>query len=271
MEPFPPSSAALTEPNGLLAVGGDLSAERLVAAYQQGIFPWFSEGDPILWWTPNPRAVLFPPDFHVSRSLRRAMRKTPMRVQVNTNFDAVIRACAAPRAKERSTWISPDMMTAYKQLHTMGYAHSIEIYQQAQLVGGLYGIGMGRVFFGESMFSLLPNTSKMALAALAWLGQKGYFELIDCQVESDHLSSLGARNLPREVFENYLARAINVSMTGVSKTQPTERSTELSTKACSDSPTIAERGSLDFACPVDPALWCQLPNDTGDLLLGWPD
>ncbi len=249
MEPFPATSMALTEPNGLLAVGGDLSPERLITAYRQGIFPWYSENDPVLWWTPNPRAVLFPEAFHLSRSMRRAMAKQSFTLQVNKVFESVICACAAPRAKEAGTWISPDMMAAYTQLHRMHYAHSIEVYHQEQLVGGLYGVAMGRVFFGESMFSLAPNGSKIALAALAWLGQQGHFDLIDCQVENDHLMSLGARNVSREVFENYLARAITVPMTAGHTTIP-------------QSATV-------LPCPIDASLWQQLPESTPELISRW--
>lgn len=249
MEPFPATNVALTEPNGLLAVGGDLSPERLIAAYRQGIFPWFSEGDPVLWWTPNPRAVLFPQAFHLSRSMRRVMAKQSFTLHVNRSFESVVRACAAPRAKEAGTWISPDMMAAYTQLHQMSYAHSLEVYHQEQLIGGLYGVAMGRIFFGESMFSLAPNASKIALAALAWLGQQGHFDLIDCQVESDHLMSLGARNVSREVFENYLARAITVPMTEGHTTSP--------------------QSSRVFPCPIDASLWKQLPSSTAELLSRW--
>jgi len=253
MEPFPPSSAALAEPNGLLAVGGDLSAERLIAAYCRGIFPWFSEDDPILWWTPNPRAVLFPSEFHMSRSLRRDLRKGVCSLATNQAFESVIRACAAPRARESGTWISPDMMAAYTQLHRMGYAHSIEVYQQEQLIGGLYGVAMGRVFFGESMFSKRPNASKTALAALALLGREGHIDLIDCQVESDHLSSLGARNVSREVFENHLAQAIKSPMTSAHN--------QLSED------TLANPEA--FPGPVGASVWEQLPSSTTELLLRW--
>lgn len=249
MEPFPTTSVALTEPNGLLAVGGDLSPERLIAAYRQGIFPWYSEGDPVLWWTPNPRAVLFPEAFHLSRSMRRVMAKQSFTLHVNRAFESVIRACAAPRANEGGTWISPDMMAAYTQLHRMSYAHSIEVYHQEQLIGGLYGVAMGRVFFGESMFSLAPNASKIALGALAWLGQQGHFDLIDCQVESDHLTSLGARNVSRGVFENHLARAITAPMTA--------------------GHTTTSQSATVLPCSIDASLWKQLPSSTAELLSRW--
>lgn len=249
MEPFPATSVALIEPNGLLAVGGDLSPERLIAAYRQGIFPWYSEGDPVLWWTPNPRAVLFPEAFHLSRSMRRVMAKQSFTLHVNRAFESVIRACAAPRANEVGTWISPDMMAAYTQLHRMSYAHSIEVYHQEQLIGGLYGVAMGRVFFGESMFSLAPNASKIALGALAWLGQQGHFDLIDCQVESDHLTSLGARNVSRGVFENHLARAITAPMTA--------------------GHTTTSQSATVLPCSIDASLWKQLPSSTAELLSRW--
>ena len=205
---FPPSHLALREPNGLLAIGGDLSAQRLLYAYSRGIFPWFSPGEPVLWWTPDPRAVLRPENFRVSRSLRKSLRSRNYRLSLNQRFGEVIRACAAPRDGEQGTWIVPEMITAYEELHREGFAHSLEVWLEDDLVGGLYGVAMGRAFFGESMFSRANDASKTALGALALLGRLGYFAIIDCQVESQHLASLGAELLDRPIFEKVLAKAV---------------------------------------------------------------
>ena len=205
---FPPSQQALKEPNGLLAVGGDLSAPRLLRAYSRGIFPWFSPGEPVLWWTPDPRAVLFPEKFKLSRSLRKSLRKCGYQLTINACFGDVIRACAAPREDEQGTWIVPEMIDAYERLHGQGFAHSIEVWRDTTLLGGLYGVALGRAFFGESMFSRATDTSKIALAGLVLLGRRGYFDIIDCQVESQHLASLGAELLTRPRFEQVLSKAV---------------------------------------------------------------
>ncbi len=200
---FPPSQLALTEPNGLLAVGGDLSPERLLNAYARGIFPWFNDDDPILWWTPDPRLVFRPASIHVSKSLKKALRKTVHSVTIDQNFDEVIGHCSSLR--EGGTWISKDIIDAYNELNELGFAHSIEFRdEKGALKGGFYGIGLGKVFFGESMFSLVPNASKMALVHFAnWAHLQG-FKLIDGQVENPHLVSLGASAINRHQFENEL-------------------------------------------------------------------
>lgn len=197
---FPPAATALHEPNGLLAVGGDLSAERLLYAYQHGIFPWFSDNDPILWWSPNPRAVFYPDNIHVSRSLAKAARKQPWRVTINNQFAEVIDACARQRADNEGTWITNEMMDAYINLHRLGCAHSVEVCLDEQLVGGLYGVSVGKTFCGESMFHTATNASKIALIQFANAFHKSGGELIDCQVGNPHLFSLGARELSRERF-----------------------------------------------------------------------
>ena len=201
---FPDVSLALTEPDGLLAVGGDLSEPRLLAAYRNGIFPWYNEDQPILWWSPDPRAVLFPANLKISKSLRKTLRKQDFTVRFDTAFAQVIRACAAPRPNQNGTWISDEMCEAYIRLHKAGYAHSVESWQGDQLVGGLYGIAVGQVFFGESMFSLATDASKIAFVYLVkHLQAKGYV-IIDCQVSSAHLTSLGALNIERDEFVSYL-------------------------------------------------------------------
>lgn len=197
---FPPVDRALAEPNGLLAVGGDLSPERLLAAYRRGVFPWFSAGEPILWWSPDPRAVLYPHAVHVSRSLRKVLRQGRFTITRDTAFDAVARACAGPRAGQRGTWITPEMRNAYGRLHRFGLAHSLEVWRNGALVGGLYGVALGGVFFGESMFSHATDASKAALVTLAGMG----FRLIDCQVPSAHLARMGAVEIPRARFLHHL-------------------------------------------------------------------
>lgn len=206
---FPPSSNALEEPNGLLAAGGCLDSATLLRAYSRGIFPWYEAPQPILWWTPDPRSVLFPGELHVSRSLRRSLRRSGYRLAVNHDFAGVMRACAAPREGQRGTWINADMQRAYRRLHDEGWAHSIEVYDGEELVGGLYGVLLGGAFFGESMFSLRPDASKIALVALARALASHPGALIDCQVESGHLNSLGARNLSRLDFEQRLAQTLS--------------------------------------------------------------
>lgn len=204
VERFPPHSAALRDPPGLLAAGGDLAPERLIAAYQRGIFPWFSPGEPVLWWSPDPREVLLPGEFHCSRSLARTLRSNHFEFRRDSAFAEVIAACAAPRSGSRGTWITPAMRRAYLELHRRGVAHSIETWRDGRLVGGLYGIRVGRVFCGESMFSHETDASKAALATLvAGCPQQG-IELIDCQMPSPHLRSLGSRALPRGEFLRWL-------------------------------------------------------------------
>ena len=204
---FPDVSAALREPDGLLAAGGDLSADRLLTASRHGIFPWYDEGQPILWWSPDPRCVLFPQDLHVSRRLAQEIRNTPLTVRFNHAFAAVVRACAQPRRHQSGTWITPDIAIAFEHLHTKGWAHSVEIWAQDRLVGGLYGLVIGRVFFGESMFSRVNNASKMALVALTQTMLESGMALLDCQVVSRHLATLGATTLPRPEFIAVLDRA----------------------------------------------------------------
>jgi leucyl/phenylalanyl-tRNA--protein transferase len=199
-ESFPPVARALAEPDGLLAAGGDLAEERLLHAYRSGIFPWYEEGQPLLWWSPDPRCVFMPGDFHVSRRLRRELRRSTTEIRINTAFADVIRECASPRRSEQGTWITPAMRTAYENLHQQGWAHSVEAWQSGELVGGLYGLAIGKAFFGESMFSLTSNASKIALLYVARLLNTGVIELLDCQVESSHLASLGARLIPRSEF-----------------------------------------------------------------------
>ena len=203
-EGFPPISDALTEPDGLLAAGGDLSPQRLLAAYRLGIFPWSVSGEPLLWWSPDPRCVFLPGDYRLARRLRRDIRRSSAEIRVNTAFSDVIRACAGPRRSEQGTWITAEMIDAYGKLHDLGWAHSIEVWQDNALCGGLYGIAIGRVFFGESMFSARPNSSKIALQFLARLLSAGKFDLLDCQVVSAHLQSLGARTIPRAEFRSRL-------------------------------------------------------------------
>lgn len=197
---FPEPSSALREPNGLLAAGGSLAPERLVEAYSKGIFPWFEAGQPILWWTPDPRMVLFPGELHVGRTLAKAMRKSTHRFTTDQAFRAVMTACAGARRNARGTWITPEMIDAYCTLHAMGVAHSVEVWDGKNLVGGLYGLAMGNVFFGESMFSRQDNTAKFAFAWLVpKLADLGY-RLIDCQVSSPFLAGFGAREIPRAEF-----------------------------------------------------------------------
>ena len=203
---FPPTASALKEPNGLLAIGGDLSVDRLLAAYRQGIFPWYEEDQPILWWSPNPRCALRLDRLHVSRSLKRVLKSGRFTVTADSCFQQVIEECSGPRNYTSETWISPEMIEAYLALHHAGYAHSIEVWQDEELVGGLYGVALGRVFFGESMFSLADNASKVALVHLVGQLQLWNYELIDCQVDNPHLESLGAELMPRHDFIDFLRR-----------------------------------------------------------------
>ncbi len=197
---FPPLLQALTHPNGLLAAGGDLTPARLLEAYRHGIFPWFSPGDPILWWSPDPRMVLFPSEFRVSHSLRKTLNKGAYEIKTDSAFEHVMRACSAPRSEQNGTWIVEEMVLAYCELHRLGHAHSVEVWMENELVGGLYGVAIGRMFFGESMFSRRSDTSKIALAHLARQLERWNFGLIDCQMHTPHLSSLGAREIARSEF-----------------------------------------------------------------------
>ena len=195
---FPELNQALKEPNGLIGIGGDLSSERLIHAYSSGIFPWYGKDEPILWYSPDPRMVITPEAFHLSKSLRKTINSSKYNVRVNTVFFDVITHCQnVYRSGQSGTWISNDMIKAYCNLHNAGYAHSYEVFYDKKLVGGLYGVALGRVFFGESMFSLENNASKVALA---YLLQNSDYKLIDCQVENKHLESLGAFNIPRDLF-----------------------------------------------------------------------
>lgn len=200
---FPDTRCALSEPSGLLAAGGKLSVEWLLVAYRQGIFPWFGDNEPILWWSPAPRTVLFAEDFHESKSLRKLARQQRYQIGIDIDFDAVVRACAETRGGQSGTWINDQMIAAYADMHRAGFAHSVECREQGRLVGGLYGVALGQVFFGESMFSLEANTSKLCLRHLA---RSGAYRMIDCQLATAHLNSLGATEISREDFEIALNR-----------------------------------------------------------------
>ncbi len=204
---FPPPEMA--EPEGILAVGGDLSPERLELAYSMGIFPWYSEGQPILWWSPDPRLVLFPKELKVSRSLRQTIKKGAYKVTMDSAFEDVVEKCAGVhRAEEGGTWITPEMREAYVALHRRGRAHSVEAWREGELAGGLYGVAMGGAFFGESMFHVRPDASKVALVALVERLRKWGFELIDCQVTTPFFERMGAREIPREEFLERLEKAL---------------------------------------------------------------
>lgn len=205
---FPDPATALGEPNGLLAFGGDLSPQRLVAAYKRGIFPWYSEGDPLLWWSPDPRCLFATDGVHESRSLRRFLRHCDWSWSMDRAFGPVMRKCAAPRAGQHGTWITPDMLTAYTNLHLLGHAHSLEIWEDDELVGGVYGVVVGRMFCAESMFSRRSNASKVALVMLAATLRERGMPWIDAQVPNPHLLALGARLLPRARFLDELARLV---------------------------------------------------------------
>jgi leucyl/phenylalanyl-tRNA--protein transferase len=207
---FPPVIAALTEPNGLLCAGADLSPETIIAAYSRGIFPWFSDGQPILWWSPDPRMVLIPGEFKISKSLAKTVNRGAFEIRVDTAFTDVISGCAEPRSKDGGTWILPEMRVAYGQLNALGIAHSIESWRDGELVGGLYGLALGRMFFGESMFARQTDASKVALVALIDKLKRDGFELIDCQQETRHLASFGARPIPRRDFVQRLKELINL-------------------------------------------------------------
>ena len=203
---FPPLENATREPDGLLAAGGDLSVQRVLYAYRNGIFPWYDEGQPILWWSPDPRCVMQPRDLHVSRRLRRELMKSVLQLTFNQSFAEVIRACAEPRPSQMGTWITPDMLAAFDNLHAQGWAHSIEVRNDGALVGGLYGLAIGRVFFGESMFSRQSNASKAAMLGLCNVARSKVFQLIDCQVVSKHLISMGAAPISRQDFKHLLTK-----------------------------------------------------------------
>jgi len=205
---FPPLEQALDEPDGLLCAGGDLSPARLLEAYRRGIFPWYSEGQPILWWSPDPRAVLFPEEFRISRSLAKTLRNRGYQTRVDSAFAEVVAGCADADLRPEGTWISPDMQSAYLEMHRLGHAHSVETWRAGRLVGGLYGVALGKVFFGESMFSIERDASKVALARLVDESTARGIELIDCQLASAHLESLGARCIPRARFSALLEAAI---------------------------------------------------------------
>lgn len=207
--PFPPLQSALTDPNGLLAAGGDLSVERLVDAYRQGIFPWFSEGQPILWWSPDPRMVLVPAEIRITRSLGKVLRNREYEVRADTAFARVIDACAQPRDSHGGTWITREMRDAYLQLHRRGLAHSVETWIDGELAGGLYGVALGRMFYGESMFTRVRDASKIALAHLARQLERWHFGLIDCQMHTSHLQSMGGRELARADFMRALKELVN--------------------------------------------------------------
>lgn len=211
-DPFPPVTRALREPAGLLAAGADLSETRLIDAYSQGIFPWFSEGQPLLWWSPDPRMVLFPPELRISRSLVKRLRRRDYEIRTDTCFETVMRACAAPRAGHDGTWITADMIAAYSALNRRGIAHSVETWIGGKLVGGLYGIALGRMFYGESMFTRTADASKLALAHLVRQLQRLGFGMIDCQMKTAHLASFGAREIPRSEFMLKLQELVNYPM-----------------------------------------------------------
>jgi leucyl/phenylalanyl-tRNA--protein transferase len=211
-DPFPPVTTALREPDGLLAAGADLSEARLIDAYSKGIFPWFSEGQPLLWWSPDPRMVLFPPELRISRSLAKRLRRRDYEIRTDTCFETVMRACAAPRAGQDGTWITTDMIAAYSALNRRGIAHSVETWVDGELAGGLYGIALGRMFYGESMFARASDASKLALAHLVRQLQRLDFGMIDCQMKTAHLASFGAREIPRSEFMLKLQELVNYPM-----------------------------------------------------------
>lgn len=211
IDPFPLCSTALREPNGLLAAGAELSPTRLIDAYSHGIFPWFNAGEPILWWCPSPRLVLFPSELKVSRSLKKTIRNRVYEVRLDGAFTQVMRGCAEPRKGQSGTWITPEMIAAYTQLHQIGIAHSAETWVDGVLVGGLYGIALGRMFYGESMFANVTDASKIAFVHLVWQLKRWGFGLIDCQMQTAHLSSFGAREIPRTDFLRRVSKLIQYS------------------------------------------------------------
>ncbi|MEI6302574.1 MAG: leucyl/phenylalanyl-tRNA--protein transferase [Betaproteobacteria bacterium] len=210
--PFPPVESALKDPNGLLAAGGELTTERLLAAYRRGIFPWYSAGQPVLWWSPDPRMVLFPPELKVSRSLARVVRNGNHEIRLDHDFAAVMQACAEPRRGQDGTWISAQMCAAYLRLHQLGYAHSVETWMDGELAGGLYGVAIGGMFYGESMFMRRRDASKIAMVHLVHQLEARGIKMIDCQMHTGHLASLGAREIPRTEFSQRLAELINYAL-----------------------------------------------------------
>ena len=207
---FPALGSALKSPNGLLAAGADLSPQRLLSAYRLGIFPWYNEGEPILWWSPDPRMVLFPAELRVTRSLAKRLKRKDYAIRADTEFHSVVTACARiPRPDQDGTWITPEILDAYFRLHELGFAHSVETWIDGELAGGLYGVALGSIFYGESMFSRATDASKIALVHLVRQLQQWDFKLIDCQMKSEHLESLGAREIPRSEFSARLAELVN--------------------------------------------------------------
>lgn len=207
--PFPPLETALAKPNGLLVAGGDLSPQRLIEAYRHGIFPWFNADEPILWWSPDPRMVLLPSELKISRSLKKTLNKNNYEIRTDSAFSQVMQACAAPRKGRPGTWIHPEMISAYAALHEIGLAHSVETWVDDELVGGLYGISQGKMFFGESMFSHIPNASKIAFVHLVKQLQHWNFGMIDCQMKTAHLASFGAREISRTEFSQRLGELVD--------------------------------------------------------------
>ena len=208
-DPFPPLGRALVDPNGLLAASDDLSAARILAAYRRGIFPWYSTGQPVLWWSPDPRMVLVTDELKVARSLAKVVRNQVFEIRVDTAFDDVMKACAEPRPEQPGTWITEAVRTAYGRLHNQGHAHSVESWRDGKLVGGLYGVSIGRMFFGESMFARESDASKVALVHLVTQLRKWEFPIVDCQQQTAHLASLGARPIPRSTFAEALERLVH--------------------------------------------------------------
>ena len=227
-DPFPPLAGALQHPNGLLAAGADLSPERLLAAYRQGIFPWYSEGEPILWWSPDPRMVLIPPELTISRSLAKTLRNRAYEIRFDSAFDAVMQGCAArradhtaPDAADSGTWITDAMRAAYQRLHQLGYAHSVETWVEGELAGGLYGVAIGRMFYGESMFTRVRDASKIAMVHLVRLLERQGYGMIDCQMHTRHLARFGARAIARSNFSLRLRELVDYAVTPTKWDAPT--------------------------------------------------
>ncbi|NLC09443.1 MAG: leucyl/phenylalanyl-tRNA--protein transferase [Gammaproteobacteria bacterium] len=206
---FPSLQKALRQPNGLLAMGGDLSSQRLIAAYRHGCFPWYAEGQPLMWWSPDPRTVVFPNQLHIPRSLKKNIKRGTFQVTYDQAFARVLSACAEPRSTDSGTWITPAMQAAYCELHKLGYAHSVEVWHQQQLVGGLYGIAIGQLFFGESMFARMNDASKVGFVTLVQDLKAAGFVLIDCQMHTEHLARFGAQEINRSEFADYLAQHLD--------------------------------------------------------------
>ena len=210
-DPFPLTRTALKQPNGLLAAGADLTPERLIEAYSLGVFPWFNADEPVLWWSPDPRMVLFPAELKVARSLKKVVRNRPYEVRLDTAFSQVMQGCAQPREGQSGTWISPMMTDAYTRLHEMGVAHSAETWIDGKLAGGLYGVALGRMFYGESMFTEVTDASKIAFVHLVWQLKRWGFGMIDCQMKTAHLETFGAREIPRSDFMRRVSKLIQYS------------------------------------------------------------